>query len=84
MYSGAFVSRQFTGISHWRIGLSRPILIDLRNYDYKQYGLEFTFPRWHRDIQLRVWKYIGESVDAVQQDLQRIEKKIDDISNFSV
>ncbi|MEM7554084.1 MAG: hypothetical protein AAF378_08285 [Cyanobacteria bacterium P01_A01_bin.84] len=84
MYSGAFVSRQFTGIGHWRMGLSRPILMDLRDYDYKQYGLEFTFARWHKDVRLRVWKYTSESIDAMHQDLRRIEQKIDDISDYSV
>lgn len=88
-YSGAFVSRQLTGFKNWHIGLSRPVLLDFRSYEAVQYALEFTFRPWHRNIKLQVWKYKEELTDAVDLDLQtiiadiaRIEKKVDDISEY--
>ncbi|WP_157229268.1 hypothetical protein [Rivularia sp. PCC 7116] len=88
-YSGAFVNRQLTGFKNWHIGLSRPVLLDFREYEAVQYGLEFTFRPWHRDIRLQVWKYQSDLTDATNIDLQRIladiarvEKKIDDISEY--
>lgn len=88
-YSGAFVNRQFTGFKHWHIGLSRPVLLDFREYEATKYGLEFTFRPWHQNIKLQVWRYKQDLTDATDIDLQRIladitrlEKKIDDISEY--
>lgn len=88
-YSGAFVNRQLTSIQEWKIGLSRPVLLDFRKYPAQTYALEFTFAKWHRDIKLQVWKYTGDLTDAVDVDLQkviadlaRLEKKVDDISEY--
>lgn len=88
-YSGAFVARQFTGFKNWHIGLSRPVLLDFRRYQANQYALEFTFRPWHRNIKLQVWKYKEDLTDATDTDIQRIfadiarlEKKVDDISEY--
>lgn len=87
-YSGAFVNRQLTGIKNWHIGLSRPVLLDFREYEANKYGLEFTFRPWHRNIKLQVWKYREDLTDATDFDIQRIladlgriEEKIDSLPN---
>ncbi|MCC5619246.1 hypothetical protein LC605_30080 [Nostoc sp. CHAB 5836] len=89
-YSGAFVSRQLLGLEQWTIGLDRAIFLDFRKYtlNQNQYALEFTFPHWHTQMNIKVWKYTSplSSVlspeieilrDAINVPLERIESKID-------
>jgi hypothetical protein len=53
-----------------------------------QYRLEVEIPRWHKEMSLTIWEYIGPITDTVEQsvleqadlirvDLLRIETKID-------
>lgn len=89
-YSGAFVSRQLLGLEQWTIGLDRAIFLDFRKYtlNQNQYALEFTFPRWHTQMNIKVWQYnanlaevLSQEIeilrDAINAPLERIESKID-------
>ncbi|MEH2120013.1 hypothetical protein [Nostoc sp.] len=92
-YSGAFVNRQLLGLEQWTIGLDRAILLDFRKYtlNQNQYALEFTFPKWHRQIRLQVWQYVSPLSEVISPEneiiinslsapLERIESKIDGLS----
>jgi len=89
-YSGAFVSRQLLGLEQWTLGLDRAAILDFRKYtlNQNQYALEFTFPRWHKQITLQVWQYASPLSEVISQEtealintinapLERIESKID-------
>jgi hypothetical protein len=64
-----------------------PSLIQFPNHA-QQYRLEVEVPRWHKEISLSIWEYIGpvvdstellltETTDLIRIDLLRIESKID-------
>lgn len=51
-----------------------------------EYALAFTPPDWFEDVSINVWKYIGpeplptqQLIENLQQDLSRIESKIDEL-----
>lgn len=79
-----FVSlMQFGG---YRVPLSRLALFQMPKYLPVPYLLYFTIPRWHEELFLEVWEYIGPETTTVEQallelpqiqDLARIEAKID-------
>lgn len=54
------------------------------------YSLTFNIPYWFQDITINVWEYTGERSDTTEklikevreQELQRIESKVDDISTY--
>lgn len=51
-----------------------------------EFSLKATFPKWHEEISLAVWKYTGKESDVrdklieIKSDLDRIETKIDSSS----
>lgn len=54
------------------------------------YRINFTVPDWFENATVKAWKYVGVENDVTndllleirQKELQRIESKIDDISNY--
>ena len=54
------------------------------------YRINFTVPDWFEDATVKAWKYVGVENDVTndlllkirQEELQRIESKVDDISNY--
>jgi len=94
LYSGAFVSRQIIGTQQsWRIGLDRPELINFRHYNTtnRKYALEINTRSWHRQMNIQVWKYKGQIIDAVdeyQQEnreiLEQIRITTQNISDYSL
>lgn len=64
-----------------------PTLIQFPRYA-QQYRLEVDVPKWHKELSLTIWEYIGpitnsteqllsEQSDLIRVDLLRIESKID-------
>lgn len=51
-----------------------------------EFFLKVNIPKWHQEMSIRVWKYIGGSLDVfdyfheINTDLIRIENKIDNLS----
>ncbi len=91
LQSGAFVKRSRIAVEQWRIGLERAILLDFSKHrsTTSNYVVEFNFAQWHKEMQLEVWTYKGnladaydESIKQVIADLARLEKKVNDISEF--
>lgn len=47
------------------------------------YTLRASIPRWHKEMSIEIWKYVGSEVDIrdelieIKSDLSRIETKID-------
>lgn len=76
-------------ITKRRIWLNQLNLLIFPEYTVK-YRMSFTVPDYFKDISLKVWKYIGVEVNEAdnllleirQEELQRIESKIDDLSEY--
>ena len=75
-----------------RLGLNRLTLFEFKNYNFTPYILQLEIPYWLEDIYVEVWQYTGSTgsdnpsgaVDAITQDLARIESKIDAIENYGM
>lgn len=53
------------------------------------YRVSITVPNWFKSASVNIWKYVGIEIDVAdnlleirQEELQRIESKIDDIANY--
>ena len=73
-------------LSNKGILLNRTTLIDLPAYT-AEYALVFQPPTWMQDIRVTFWQYLGinsdnvtQSLAAIDQDLERIEVKLDSYS----
>lgn len=69
-----------------RLGLNRLNLVSFSNYNILPYILEINVARWHKEMSIEVWQYIGSELDIrddlveIKSDLDRIETKIDSSS----
>jgi len=63
-----------------RINLDEPTFVDIGK-KASSYDLEFWFPWWHQQINLQIWQHPPDESDIITT-LNRIEQKIDDISNY--
>jgi len=70
-----------------KMPLNRPTLIVFPRFN--KYQLNFVAAYWLTHIRLTIWKYIGPEDDVLetmiknlQNDVSRLEEKIDDISNY--
>lgn len=73
-----------------KIGLNRLTLIEFKNYDVSPYVLKLEIPYWLEDIYIEVWEYLNDvepdqeikdRLFTIEQDLERIESKLDNYSN---
>lgn len=86
LFSGAFVSRQIIGTQQsWKIGLDRPELIDFRHYKTtnRKYALEINTSYWHRQMNIQVWKYKGQIIDAVDEYQQEMRAVLEEVRNLA-
>lgn len=70
-----------------KVGLNRLTLVEFKNYNITPYVLELDIPYWLEDIYVEVWEYNGTvgatqefNIEEIQQMLQRIENKINNLS----
>ena len=68
----AFVQSQ----KQYRLGLERLNLLIFDDFDLIPYSLEIKISRWHINMELEVWEYVGNINDLGSQ-LDRIEEKVD-------
>jgi hypothetical protein len=74
------------------IGLNRLNFIEFKTYNLNSYVLEIKIPYWLEDIYIEVWEYqgyeapnfINADLEAIKEDLERIEAKIDAVENYGI
>lgn len=86
IYTGLTV----TGVSdatlaNKRVFLNRLNLFQMSTDLATSYSITYYFPRWFFDLSIAIWQYMGTDVedDEIKRIVQRIEQKVDDISEFS-
>lgn len=87
MFNADIAALEVTGTQRAVLLNRGPTLIHFPRYA-QQYRLEVSVPRWHKEMSLTIWEYIGPITDTIEQtvleqsdlvrvDLLRIEAKID-------
>lgn len=66
-----------------KVGLNRLTLLSFPDYNLLPYILELSIAKWHKEMSIEVWQYVGSFLDVrdelidIKSDLSRIETKID-------
>lgn len=64
----------------FRARLNALNMVHFPNYGLLPFLAEIDIPYWHKEMFIEIWQYDGPEFGV--QSLDRIEKKIDDISDF--
>jgi hypothetical protein len=72
-----------------KIWLNKITLVRLEKLA-NSYSIDFEVPKWFESVSIQVWEYTGTVEDSTEQlireirenELKRIEQKVDDISNY--
>ena len=70
--------------------IQRLTLLEAPNLGNNQLRIKLKIPHWHEEIYLEIWEYTGitspsidERLENIEIDLNRIESKIDNTSNYN-
>ena len=68
-----------------KVRLNTLHLFRLPNWQAQPYLIEIDFPKWHQQMKVELWEYSGdEELDGDTARVIRIERKVDDIFNYSI
>jgi hypothetical protein len=71
---------QLLELGNYRIPLNQFKLIALPEFQIRPYGLRFSVPKWHRQLNLEIWWFNDPFNTDVQNSLNRIESELNSLT----